>query len=60
MFRKDHLIYYNIVSVNLELGQLLNKPLCLVQRQELRNADANEGGQIGVLELGIDLLDHSL
>lgn len=60
MFRKDNLVYYDIVSVNLKLCQLLNKALCLVQRQELRNAYANEGGQIGVLELTVNLLDHSL
>jgi len=39
--------------------KLLDHTLGLVQRQELGNADANEGGQVRVLELRVHLTDRS-
>lgn len=42
--RKYQLVDNNIVSVYFTLGQLLDQPLSLIQRQELRNTDTNEGG----------------
>ena len=57
---KDDLVDDHIVGVDLELGQLLHQALRLVQGQELGDADADEGGQVGVLELRVHLLDHGL
>ena len=50
----------NIAAVNIESGQLLHQPLCLVQAEELWYAHADKGGQLGVLELRIDLLHSGL
>ena len=36
------LVHHNVVCVNAVLGQLLDQPLCLVQRQELSDADTDE------------------
>jgi hypothetical protein len=43
---EDQLIDDDVVRVNLVRRQLLDKSLRLVQRQELRNADADESGLV--------------
>lgn len=48
------------MRVDLELGELLHQPLRLVERQELRDADAHEGSFVGILELVVDLVDDLL
>ena len=45
----------NVVCVYPALGELLYQPLCLIQGEELRDADADEGGQGRVSELLVDL-----
>ena len=52
---EQQLIDDNGVGVDVIRGQLLDHALGLVQRQELGDADAHEGGHIGVLELGVHL-----
>ena len=56
----SHLINYDVVGVDFELGQLLDQPLRLVEGQELRDANAHEGGFVRVLELVVDLVDDLL
>ena len=56
----SNLIYDDVVDIHLKLCQLLNEPLSLIQTQEFWDADANESGQISVLELLVDFLDDSL
>lgn len=53
----QQLVDDNVVGVNVKRGQVLDHSLCLVQRQELGNANTHKGGEVGVLELGVDLRD---
>lgn len=39
---EDELVDNDVVCVDLALGQLLDQPLCLVQRQELGDAHTDE------------------
>jgi uncharacterized radical SAM superfamily Fe-S cluster-containing enzyme len=43
VFGKEKLVNNDVVRVDLVRGQLLDEPLGLVKRQELRYADADEG-----------------
>lgn len=54
---EQQLVDDDAVGVNLVTAQLLNHPLRLVQRQELGDAHADESGEVGVLELRVDLAD---
>jgi hypothetical protein len=52
---KEDLVDDNVVGVNAELGEFLNKPLSFIQTEKLRDADADERRQVRVLELLVDL-----
>lgn len=54
---EEELVDDNRVSVDAVAGELLNHALRLVQAEELGDADAHKGGELGVLELGVDLGD---
>ena len=41
---EHQLVHDDVVRVDATLGELLDQPLCLVQRQELSDAHADEGG----------------
>jgi hypothetical protein len=58
--RTYDLVYDDVVAVYGALGQLLDEALRLVERQELRYADANERREIRVLELRVDFLHGRL
>ena len=60
MLWEDDLVDHHVMSVDLELGQLLHQALRLIEGQELGDADADEGCQVWVLELRVHLLDHGL
>lgn len=52
---EQQLVDDDTVGVDTVVGQFLDHALRLVQAQELSDADAHKGGQLGVLELGVDL-----
>ena len=54
LLRKQQLIHHDAMRINLVAIQLLNHALGLVQRQELRDANAHEGRHVRVLELRVD------
>ena len=54
---EEQLVDDDAVGVNAVAGKLLDHALGLVQAQELRDADADEGGEGVVLELGVDFGD---
>merc|ERR1719481_2443502 len=56
-FLEEQLVDYDIVGVYVALGQLLDEPLCLIEREELGYAHAHEGGGGGVTELSVHLLN---
>ena len=53
-----HLIHDDVVRVNLKLAQLLNQSLSFVQREELRDAHANEGRRVRVMDSLLNRIDH--
>lgn len=57
LLREHHLIDHDVVDVNVELCQLNSQSLSFVQGKELRDANGNECGLIGVLELLIYLFN---
>lgn len=46
------------MGVDVVAGQLLDHALGFVQRQELSDADTDEGGKVGILELGVHLANR--
>lgn len=51
---KEDLVYYDVVDVDVELGQLLDQPLGLVHGQELGDAHCDKSSPCGVLHLLVD------
>lgn len=63
IIREQDLIDDDVVDVDIELGQLLDQTLCFIHRQELGDADCNEGGLgrvLHVLVYGLRVLPHLL
>lgn len=54
---EEELVDDNRVRVDAVAGELLDHALRLVKAEKLGNADAHKGGELGVLELGVDLGD---
>ena len=57
---EQNLVDYNVVDVNLLLGQLNSKSFRLVHREELGDANGNEGCLFGIFELLVDFLNLCL
>ena len=57
---EQDLVDYNVVNVNLLLGELDGQSLCFVHAEELRDANGDKGCLSGILELLVDFLDLSL
>lgn len=58
LFRKEHLIDDNVVTVNAVFGELLHQTFRLVNGKEFGNTDADKGGARRVLKGHIDLLNN--
>lgn len=43
VFGEEDLVDDDIMDIDVELSKLLDEAFCLIHRQELRNADSNEG-----------------
>lgn len=59
-FRPNNLIDDDVLRVDVKFRQLLDQPLSLIKRQELRNADAYESRLLRISKLTVDFLHDNL
>lgn len=60
LVREEHLVDDDVAHVDAVRAQLLHETLSLEKGQEFRDADAHEGGELGVLEVLLDSADVDL
>ena len=57
LIREEHLIYYDIVDIDVVLSELNHQSFSFKQRQKLRNADRNERSLGWIFELSVHFFD---